>query len=218
MKTIFKRNTLYCSMLIILFGAMAGCDNVTDQPTGPGERMRTSSRLLAYDSCSALENDLKANLKEEMTISLLSLDSTPIYFMEDGVEADTSAPNAVGTVREEGVDYSGTNNQETGVDEADFVKTDGYSLFVLNGQKLVVLDVPEFGLLSNKAALDIEGQPGNMLLYKDNATGRATRGIIFSSLGSRDLEKDNPLLPFITDNVSDEWYYSVPSLTKITVV
>ncbi|MCP4715690.1 MAG: hypothetical protein GY868_11280, partial [Deltaproteobacteria bacterium] len=114
--------------------------------------------------------------------------------------------------------YSGTNNQETGVDEADFVKTDGYSLFVLNGQKLVVFDVPEFGLLSDKAALDIEGRPGNMLLYKDNATGRATRGIIFSSLGSRDLEEDNPLLPFITDNVSDEWYYSVPSLTKITVV
>ena len=34
---------------------------------------------------------------------------------------------------------------EQGVDEADFVKTDGHHIYYLNGQTLHVIAVPEFG-------------------------------------------------------------------------
>ena len=52
--------------------------------------------------------------------------------------ADASAAtNSSASAGKEGVNFSGTNNQEEGVDEADFVKTDGYNIFILNGQKLV---------------------------------------------------------------------------------
>ena len=44
--------------------------------------------------------------------------------------------------RQEGVDFSGTNNQENGVDEADFVKTDGYHIYTLNGNRLHIMGVP----------------------------------------------------------------------------
>ena len=40
----------------------------------------------------------------------------------------------------EGVDYSGTNVQEAGVDEADIVKTDGRRIFTLSSGQLVVVD------------------------------------------------------------------------------
>lgn len=40
----------------------------------------------------------------------------------------------------EGVDYSGTNVQESGVDEADIVKTDGRRIFTLSQGRLVVVD------------------------------------------------------------------------------
>ena len=56
--------------------------------------------------------------------------------------------NASGGGRQEGVDYSGTNNQEQGVDEADFVKTDGYHIYTLNGNRLHIMGVPEFGELT----------------------------------------------------------------------
>ena len=40
----------------------------------------------------------------------------------------------------EGVDFSGTNVQEIGVDEADIVKTDGRRIFTLSSGRLVVVD------------------------------------------------------------------------------
>ena len=40
----------------------------------------------------------------------------------------------------EGIDYSGTNVQEAGVDEADIVKTDGSRIFALSEGRLVVTD------------------------------------------------------------------------------
>src|SRR5438477_531931 len=41
----------------------------------------------------------------------------------------------------QGVDYSGTNVQETGVDEPDLVKTDGNTLFTIDGNQLESVDV-----------------------------------------------------------------------------
>ena len=59
---------------------------------------------------------------------------------EDGAVADTNSGAQPRTpVREEGVDFSGTNNQERGVDEADFLKTDGYHVYYLQGQQLTSL-------------------------------------------------------------------------------
>ena len=49
--------------------------------------------------------------------------------------AQAAAPTPV-----EGVDFSGTNVQEQGVDEADIVKTDGRRIFTLSSGRLVVVD------------------------------------------------------------------------------
>ena len=65
---------------------------------------------------------------------------------DGGTSVDMPSSNS--QPREEGTDYSGTNNQEQGVDEADFVKTDGYNIYYLNGQILNIFAVPEFGELS----------------------------------------------------------------------
>ena len=56
-----------------------------------------------------------------------------------------SVPNSGGSPKnypggEQGVDFSGTNNQEQGVDEADFVKTDGSFVYMLNK----VIQIMEF--------------------------------------------------------------------------
>ncbi|DAC34994.1 MAG TPA: hypothetical protein HA286_05875, partial [Candidatus Poseidoniaceae archaeon] len=74
-------------------------------------------------------------------------------WMEDDVAMDgemataESSNAATPKTRTAGEDFSGTNNQEQGVDEADFVKTDGYHIFYLNGQTLHVIAIPEFGAL-----------------------------------------------------------------------
>ena len=53
-------------------------------------------------------------------------------------DADDGAASAAPV---EGVDFSGTNVQEAGVDEADIVKTDGRRIFTLSSGHLVVVDV-----------------------------------------------------------------------------
>ena len=53
--------------------------------------------------------------------------------------ADAGAPSAA-QAPVEGVDFSGTNVQEAGVDEADIVKTDGSRIFTLSSGRLVVVD------------------------------------------------------------------------------
>ena len=62
--------------------------------------------------------------------------------MADEAMADSDDSGSVAAPAPvEGVDYSGTNVQERGVDEADFVKTDGRRIFTLSGGELVVVDV-----------------------------------------------------------------------------
>ena len=62
--------------------------------------------------------------------------------MEAAAESpDSAAPGASTTAAPvEGVDFSGTNVQEEGVDEADIVKTDGNRIFTVSSGRLVVVD------------------------------------------------------------------------------
>ena len=92
-----------------------------------------SPYLESFSDCEELESALKISIEEEAKTSILQAVEDVYYWgggmwlegdaemaMDDGASS-TSAPST----RQEGVDYSGTNNQEQGVDEADFVKTDG---------------------------------------------------------------------------------------------
>ena len=58
-----------------------------------------------------------------------------------------------------GEDFSGTNNQADGVDEADFVKTDGYFIYYLNGKTLHVLSMAIPGTISLVTEMVMEGTP-----------------------------------------------------------
>ena len=65
----------------------------------------------------------------------------------DVTSADAAAPTAAqggeASLRSEGEDFSGTNNQESSVDEADLVKTDGRRLVTVSGNQVNVLDVTD---------------------------------------------------------------------------
>ena len=63
--------------------------------------------------------------------------------------ADSKATATPGQELVEGVDYSGTNVQEAGVDEADIVKTDGERIFALSDGRLVVTDVTDRSVVSS---------------------------------------------------------------------
>lgn len=195
----------------------SGCDN---NDTTPFKHVRTSPKLHAFASCETLEAALKENLKQEMRVQLEQMRDIKFFGPEGG---DSAVPTSDGGDRQEGVDYSGTNNQEAGVDEADFVKTDGYAVYVLNANALQILSVPVFGQLAQAGSAQIEGYPSQLLLYKETAGGRASRAVVFSSVYGDALADDHPLRQALTsgrtpppDNASSPYPYA--ELTKMTVI
>ena len=60
----------------------------------------------------------------------------------------TTVPSGAGT------DFSGTNVQEAGVDEADIVKTDGERIFTVSSDRLVVVDATARGVIGSVAVTE----------------------------------------------------------------
>lgn len=121
-------------------------------PAGGSDNGRTTSspRLTTFSSCGQLLSYTRTRalgLVRPYGLAGYSAAVSP----GSGVPRDTTAPAPVAAAPErssaptQGVDYSGTNVQEAGVDEPDIMKTDGRTMFVaregLGGPAIVALDV-----------------------------------------------------------------------------
>ena len=204
-----------------------------DLPT----RERTSPVLDSYDECELLLADLQASVYNEM---LVTLDQESYWhwagpswrgggvWMEDDMMmdgapaaagADTASASNADTSREG--EYSETNNQEAGVDEADFLKTDGFHIYMLNGNLLVIMGVPEFGELTLESNMSIQGYPMQMMLDGD-------RLVVASNIYYWTLEPNDPLRALMSKEVTvsypgqeEEYSYTytrVQNLVKYTVI
>ena len=242
-------------VLTLVVAALMVYQPATDEPTGlttvqsdflqalVADQGRSSPQLQAYNSCDALEGDLKEHLKDEMRATLASNQGS--YYrggwgggwmeddmavaenmaMDDGAVATPSADTSTGTAQgstggggaaEGEREFSGTNNQEGGVDEADFVKTDGDYIYVLfgdqyyyysygygghlDGGRLHILSVPEVGEVEYLSNATVEGWPREMLLSGD-------RMAVYSDLSVWDLvysEGEHPLLPYLLRDSANE--------------
>ena len=221
------------SIVLALLMTMSGCLNmaseeVVDEPIilepylgDEVKRVYGSPDLYNYDDCAALEVALKASIEEEARTSLLQAVEEMYYYwgggwLEDGAEmamddssATSGSTSPTTKTRTEGTDYSGTNNQEQGVDEADFVKTDGYHIYFLDDGVLNIMDVPEFGQIEFASSTEVEGYPSAMMLDGDNL-------VVISSVYSWALDSDDPLADRM--GWGDAWNgWRTSTLTKFTV-
>jgi uncharacterized secreted protein with C-terminal beta-propeller domain len=142
---------------------------------------RNMASLKSLGSCEDATAELRASLIRKMEASLkenrqklsgngghcwlddrASAGSTPTYSpspTSSGTEAKESSASS----------YSTTNNQVLDVDEADFVKNDGKSIFILADGKLKVLNAWPPSEMRTVSALPIEGQPKKLYVYGDRA-------------------------------------------------
>lgn len=186
------------------------------------QRSASNPQLSHFSNCLELEAALKSSIAEEYRIQLLQAASEVYYYgggmwMEDdlalsadGAESSAGGSSPATTRRQEGTDFSGTNNQESGVDEADFVKTDGYFIYFLNGKYLEIFATPEFGELQHLSSTVIEGNPMAMMLDGD-------RLVTISTVSPWNIPQNTPLSVEIGwDGGYGSWRTS--SLTKFTVL
>ena len=239
-----KATTLLILTMFLTSGCLATIEDVGDEINGTidllydgdypqidlPDRLRISPSLDGYDDCDSLLDDLKQSLYEEM---LVRMDQESYYhwiggggpwlvaedgmMFADGDMMAESADSGSSTPKSREGQYSETNNQESGVDEADFLKTDGYYIYMLNGNKLVIMGVPEFGQINLTSDMDVEGYPLQMMIDED-------RIVIASWINAWSLDENDPLRSLLMEEV--QWgegddvytYYRVQSLVKYTVV
>ena len=99
-----------------------------------------SGRLVAFRSCPDLVNYAKANASRFVGPYGLGSPGVVRTAIPGSVNAAAPTAKADGTPQQ-GVDYSGTNVQETGVDEPDLREDERHTLFTVSGNQLEAVDV-----------------------------------------------------------------------------
>ena len=146
--------------------------------------VQQEARLERFESCPALESYV-----EDTAVGMMraQLEHIKGYYrgggggwfpgpvpVEDGSAGPPGAPGGGPGSAGPG-DYTDTNNQVAGVDEADFVKNDGTRIFVLSGKKLYSHRSWPAESLSALSSLTLEGWPREMFL-------EGNRVVVFSAV------------------------------------
>ena len=187
------------------------------------ERIYGSPELVNYDECDNLLDDLRNSVHDEMMVQLdqqsyYHWSSSQMYLRtfddvalaeSDGMPGASDSQTSDLSSNDREGEFSGTNNQESGVDEADFIKTDGHYVYMLNGNKFLIMGVPEFGSINLVSNLSMLGSPMQMMLEGD-------RIVITSSVNYWNLESNHPLLELMGHEESYSYYGSDGSLQTHT--
>lgn len=126
--------------------ALMGCTNISENGTTDGPRPAPAFKLVSYKSCDELLSSLRTAAKR--SVGPYGFGGGDVR-LTDGFmaeRADSMAPAAgapapgMKGAPQQGVDYSGTNTHEQGVDEPDLVKTDGTRIVIAINNWLHILD------------------------------------------------------------------------------
>jgi hypothetical protein len=122
----------------------------------PAAEAKRHKRLRAFASCARLVDYAQSHLTKtqgqpERTVQPIVEAPGPTATAGPAVPSADKAP-----------DYSTTNNQEAGVDEPDIAKTDGDTLFTVNGDTVYAISVR--GDSKMLGALKLDGYGGQLML------------------------------------------------------
>jgi len=150
-------------------------------------------RLAAFQSCPALLSYAKAHAAPYVTgygfgqaPSSLPGRLVPGVAAASGKVASSAAAGAgaqtPSAAPQQGVDYSGTNDQEQGVDEPDIVKTDGDTLYTVDGNQLEAVDVSGSAPKLLDTLTLTSGTNPQLLLYGNHLLVLSQGGYLFEPL------------------------------------
>ncbi|MBM4372515.1 MAG: beta-propeller domain-containing protein, partial [Deltaproteobacteria bacterium] len=208
------KTTTKAAALILVLGLAAGCQQEAAPAgllvgEGGGKVLATTrAALTAAESCEDAEAELKAMLTTQMLMQLEQQRRWQVewilnpdkYGYWDMAEGGAPAPQAGGAeLDDNGKDaaenYSETNVQTEGVDEADLVKTDGNLLYTLAGQDLVIVDAWPAAQAHEAGRVTIGGYPHSMFLMGDQVA-------VLSSVTIGELDPEGQ-----TEDAGKDMYY-----------
>jgi len=169
------KSTIYIMFFAIVgIVILAGCtpigpDNTNLQPNNNTSSGNTQNGgLLKFNSVAELNTFLTENSQNQNSGGGLGvmMDSRTKAVSQ---EAGTSAPSAAPTTANGAADYSQTNVQVSGVDEADFVKNDGKYIYMIQSNKLLIINAldPKNSDIISTTDLPKNYYASNIFLYGD---------------------------------------------------
>jgi uncharacterized secreted protein with C-terminal beta-propeller domain len=149
-------------LLSLLISGCSGGSN-TSEPA-PSSTPSTAAHLTRFSSCDALASHIDKTLAQQ---SALQSRRDNFWILE--TSSDAMAPALGGAAPPDATPdhYTTTNNQEVGVDEPDFVKTDGQHLYMLRGNSLLVFQAWPAEQTREIAHIELNNSPFALFLHND---------------------------------------------------
>ncbi len=174
---------------VVLGVLLAACsDGKHSRPIPVGMELAQLSHVA---SCGDLLEELRRNALAQMSEQLDRNLQTALQTAGAGrCYAEDGAMNAPGAAKTAGAsEFSTTNNQVAGVDEADFVKNDATWIYLLANGQLQIMDAlpPESSRIVSRTA--IEGTPLKLFVEADTA-------VVYSSLPGLADKREYPDAPW----------------------
>ena len=155
------------SILLGAAAALTACSNAN--PVTSPEPVQKRLALQSFGSCQDLENYIEdtavLDMRSQLEQARQGYGGWGWGFpVAGGMAEDASAPQANAAAPSGPSDYTTTNTQVAGVDEADFVKNDGNRILVLSGDTLYLNNSWPAADLKTVSSVKIEGWPQQMFL------------------------------------------------------
>ena len=172
---------LFCILVLLLAGALAyGCLGTGASSSDGPKKFSSSEELDRYvrehTSQNSFATDMITGVRQATGLPVMkqSISNSPVPMAMPVSSGDESSDASMGNGALHGgagsgtsPDYSQTNVQVAGVDEADFVKNDGRYIYLVNNGQLVIVDAYPGRTATIVSRTDLEGTPTNLFLNGD---------------------------------------------------
>ncbi|MEJ2619347.1 MAG: beta-propeller domain-containing protein [Candidatus Thiodiazotropha sp.] len=198
-----KSHLIITLLIATLLNLVVGCNSSNNnQSTGGNENPAfTAARLTQFESCDGLKSYLISTAEQQSQLA-----EYVNGLVEPAEDAGNLSPDPVSTDEEQPTveAVTGTNNQVAGVDEADFIKTDGNLTYLLSGNHFMVLQTLPANETQELSRTEIDGVPLAMLIYGETAW-------VVSQLYQESY-------PQFDESLTDEYPPRTNQMTKVTLL
>lgn len=173
-------------MVLVAALGVTGCAGGNEGTQTPQKPMAKALAALVNPSgCDEVLTELKKKTIEQMETrldetlkALLEHTGYSWCYMEDGATGGYGPPSGTngGTDKSAATEYSTTNTQEAGVDEADFIKNDAKYFYVAVDGRLQILDAYPGPTMHKVSEVEVEGNPTMLYVTGD-------RALVYSQVG-----------------------------------
>ncbi|MES9969790.1 MAG: beta-propeller domain-containing protein [Candidatus Thiodiazotropha sp.] len=157
-------SNIFTILLCMLLAVLSACNSSDSEDTAP-TTIDAGAALKQFDHCDELKSYMIST--SEQQDALLNYVQTSPAIPQDDFSSSPEVTSDSGSAQPAVNSVTGTNNQVAGVDEADFVKTNGDHTYLLSGGNLVILQTWPADQSQQISSTEIDGTPRALFLSGD---------------------------------------------------